>query len=297
MISSMTGYGKAEKESDLFSCTLEIRSVNSRYLEIVSKLPQAILYLESDIKKKVKSYIKRGRIDLSLKVSYEEKNKTLEVDKEKADILLSSLNDLRNHLKLPDEIRLRDIINCEGKLGNVFVQKEPLDIEAVLTKDLIMDLISCALENLNSMKLAEGDMLEIDIRQRLDKIHAFLTTIEEKAKTVPLQYKEKLKLRLANLAEDMIDNFNEVRILHEIAIFADKSDISEEITRLHSHITQFNNIIDETVSGKKLDFLLQEMNREANTIGSKANNSEIAHHVVDLKCEMEKIREMVQNIE
>ncbi len=293
MIRSMTGYGKGESSNDEIRIKVELKSVNNRYLDISVKLPRYLLYLEESIKRAVKEKLNRGKVDVFINLEYENIS-SLEV---KVDIPLAmnfkkALEDLKEQLHLEDVIRLNNILSVSDIIKT---EKTELDDNTLWT--LLKEATDEAVSNIVLMREAEGNQLKEDMLDKVFRIEELVGIIAEKAPLVVEEYKKKLNEKIVSLLDNpaIID---EDRLALEVAIFADKSSIDEEITRMKSHILQFKSIIEEDGAvGRKLDFLIQEFNREVNTIGSKSSDAEIANHVVELKSEIEKIREQVQNIE
>ena len=293
LISSMTGYGLGEFENQLYRFKVEIKSVNHRYNDITVKMPRHIGYLEESIKKSIKEKISRGKVDVYINLEYVEDSAIdVKVDIPLAKSYKSALNELVRELGLEDNIRLNNILSMSD-----VVTTERKDVDEDLITQSLGNALNIALENIIHMRFIEGQELKKDILIKLDNIEENLRIIEDRAPMVVLEYRDKLKDRIKDLLEGNIE-LDEDRLSNEVAFFADKSSIDEEIVRLKSHIKQFKSILDEEDSiGRKLDFLIQELNREINTIGSKANDIVIAKYVVEVKAELEKIREQVQNIE
>lgn len=294
MIKSMTGFGRGEYTDEKRSIVAEIKSVNHRYCEIAVKMPRRYQFAEEKIKAMVKSVAPRGKIDVSIMVddfSFEETDIRLNLDAAKA--YYSSLNTLKeNFPDIEGNIDLRMLALMPEVLNNTPSEEDEEEIIRIL-----LNAVGKALERYDEMKVIEGKKLVDDILQRNVLIEKTVSEIEHYAPEVKKQYVVKMKERIGELLGNET-TIPEDRILLEAAVFADKSDITEEIVRLKSHCKQFINICSSNESiGKKLDFLVQEMNRESNTIGSKANDIRITDKVLILKAEIEKIREQVQNIE
>ena len=292
MICSMTGYGKGETASDGLSITVEIRSVNHRYADISVKSPRFLMPFENELRKLVGQFLKRGKIDLFIQADFSSQlgqkpvlNKTL------ADAYLQVFSDLGEHCRLKDEIPL----NLIAVQKDVIAVKEQLPDEEEAIR-LVREAVHSGLEKIVAMRQAEGAAMQQDMVMRLDILKGFVASVEQRAPAVVLEWQQKLKDRLARLPDDL--SFDPQRVAQELAVFADRCDISEEVTRFRSHIDQFELLFqaDEPV-GRKMDFLSQELNREANTMGSKANDADLARTVVEIKAELEKIREQIQNIE
>lgn len=289
----MTGYGKGEYENELYKFVIEIKSVNHRYNDILVKMPRHISYLEDKIKKNIKDKISRGKVDVYVNLEYvNESAIDVKVDVALAKSYKEALEGLTGDLGMEDNVRLNNILSM-----NEVVRTERKSVDEDLIEDSLLNALNIAIINITEMRENEGRELKNDMLIKLDNIKNNLEVIKERSPSVVLEYKEKLRDRINELLDNSLA-IDEERLSTEVAIFADKSSIDEEIVRLESHIKQFKNILEEEDSvGRKLDFLIQEFNREINTIGSKANDIVISKHVVDLKAELEKIREQVQNIE
>ena len=289
----MTGYGRGESLQGSYRIKIEIKAVNHRYNDISVKMPRHINYLEESIKKLVKEKISRGKVDVYLNLEYiDESAVEVKVDIPLAKSFKTALEELMEALNLKDEIRLNNILNISEVM-----RTERKELDENLIWNCVSEAVGIALDNMMIMREKEGAQLKADIITKLENINASLFYIVERAPFVVVEYKEKLKERITDLIHNSI-SLDEDKINSEVAFFADKSSIDEEIVRLHSHIKQFYTILEETEPiGRKLDFLIQELNREINTIGSKANDVVISKYVVELKSELEKIREQIQNIE
>ena len=284
MIKSMTGFGRAELTDEKRTVVVEIRSVNHRYCDINVKMARRYAFAEEKIKATIKEVIKRGKLDVSVVVeSMTESDVNIKLNELVAKQYVENLKILKENFGLSGELNL-DLIAQQPDVMKIVPDVENQDevLEAIL------EPVRLAAINLDEMRVAEGKKLEKDLLERGEVIKGFVAEISERAPSVPKEYAERLKQRIATLLEDST-LASEERIAVEAAIFADKCNIDEEITRLNSHMEQMKKIIDEKgePDGKRLDFLVQEMNREANTIGSKANDLSIT----------ERIREQVQNIE
>ena len=292
MIKSMTGFGSGEKSFSDYTFHIDAKSVNNRFLEVIVHLPRQLISMEDMIKKYVQSRINRGRIDIFL--NFEEspdKKNTLKVDNELALVYYNSLLQLANNCKIPADIRITDIVSFPGVVS---LEKEVDDLE--LFNQPVKDAMTEAIDSLINMRTQEGYELACDLEKRLDNISKIIEEISKHTHLVVKDYQEKLKLRIEELLEGV--PIDESRLANEIAFFADKADISEELTRLSSHQNQFIlNLKSEEPVGRKFEFILQEMNREINTIGSKANDLFLSQMVIEVKSELEKIREQIQNIE
>lgn len=289
----MTGFGRGEFGNELYNFKVEIKAVNHRYNDIIVKMPRHIGYLEESIKKIIKKQITRGKVDVYINLDYvNESAIEIKIDIPLAKSYMKSLEKLSAELDLQDNIRLNNILGLSE-----IIRTERKELDEDITWDCLKKALDMALLDILSMKVTEGEELKDDMVSKLDLIENIVLEIEKRSPLVVLEYKDKLKDRIAELL-DKDANVDEERIAYEVVFFADKSNINEEIVRLKSHIKQFVAILrDENSIGRKLDFLIQEMNREINTIGSKANDVLISQNVVEIKSEIEKIREQVQNIE
>ena len=292
MIRSMTGYGKQNLSIEGREYQIEIKSVNHRYLDINVKIPKAISYLEETIKKEISNKIKRGKIDVF--VSFEnnsEEGRKIEINKQLAKLYIEQLKELAQEEKIESNIDVMDI----AKIPDVLTIK--VDEENSKIKDEIKQVTQGAVTRILEMKNIEGEKISQDLLQRIRNIQSKIVEISAKSTGLIEEYVVKLEKRVKELLKN--DEVDKSRLAQEVVIYADKCSIEEEITRLKSHIFQFENLISnqDGAIGKKLDFIIQEMNRETNTIGSKANNLEITNGVIDIKTEIEDIREQVQNIE
>lgn len=292
MINSMTGYGRCEVEENLRKINVEISSVNHRYCDVNIKMPRTLTHLEDSVRKLLKEKISRGKVEVSIYyTSMSQDDIDVVVNEAICNSYIQSLRkigkqfDLKDNLGIAEVMGLNDIIN---------VQKKPADIETIWLT--IEKCIKRALDEFEAMRLKEGNALQADMRYKAQTVASITGKIEELSYLVVEQYRVKLKERLQKLLDNV--PVDEVRMATEIAMFADRSAIDEELIRLKSHVAQLNTILKEGgVVGRKLDFLMQEMNREANTIASKSNDYAITNYAVELKTEIEKIREQVQNIE
>lgn len=293
MIRSMTGYGKQNLSVGGREYQIEIKSVNHRYLDINVKIPKAISHLEETIKKEISNKIKRGKIDVF--VSFEnnsEEGRKIEINKQLAKLYIEQLKELAQEEKIESNIEVMDI----AKIPDVLTIK--VDEENSKIKDEIKQVTQGAVTRILEMKNIEGEKISQDLLQRIRNIQSKIVEISAKSTGLIEEYVVKLEKRVKELLKN--DEVDKSRLAQEVVIYADKCSIEEEITRLKSHIFQFENLISNNqygAIGKKLDFIIQEMNRETNTIGSKANNLEITNGVIDIKTEIEDIREQVQNIE
>lgn len=299
MLKSMTGFGRGEYEDDNFSITVEMKTVNHRYNEVAIRLPRFLNPLEDKIRKTILKTVSRGRIDVFINADYtSSENCTLKVDKNLAAAYHEALKEVGDAIGAGDSVvspaaEVMYIARCQDVIN---VKEGFFDVESVWPK--VAQALDMALKNLVAMRETEGGNIYGDFIYRADLIAEKLAQIEARSPKVVEEYQEKLSERLNNLLADHNITVEPERLLQEVAIFADRASITEEIVRLKSHIKQFKLIIDsDQPVGRKLDFLIQEFNREANTIASKANDYTLAQIVVEIKAEIEKIREQIQNIE
>jgi uncharacterized protein (TIGR00255 family) len=291
MMKSMTGYGKAEASYERGRISVEIRSVNHRYGEISVRLPRNLVCFENEVKKIVAERLKRGKIEVFIQHEVGMESSPLSVNLPLAKAYHEMFSTLKTALGLADDVTLPLIASQK----DVLTSYENFTVDESLHETLLAAVRS-SVENLDVMRMQEGETLQEDLRQRRETVSVIAGEVAKRAPEVVSDYAQKLKERLAQLCGD--HSIDAERLAQEVAIMADRCDITEELVRLDSHFKQFDAalLLAEPV-GRKLDFLLQEMGREVNTIGSKANDAEITYHVVELKTEIEKIREQVQNIE
>ena len=292
MVKSMTGYGRAVETVNGREFTVEVRSVNNRYLDCTVKLPRNLSFGEDAVKQAVKTSISRGKVDVFVSVRSEGAQETaVSLNKPMAEGYLAVLRQMRQEYGLAGEIT----VSMLAGLPDVFLlDKPPVDEEQLLAD--FLSVVQKALANFDAMRSAEGTALAADLRGRGETILSLVEQVEAGSPQTVADYRARLEAKLKEvLANTAID---ESRILTEAAIFADKVAVDEETVRLRSHLNQMNTMLDAGGPiGRKLDFLLQEMNREANTIGSKCSDVRLARVVVEVKAELEKIREQTQNIE
>jgi uncharacterized protein (TIGR00255 family) len=289
----MTGYGRGETKSDSTNFVVEMKSVNHRYNDIIIRMPKKLSVLEERIRKLIKSSIKRGRIETY--ISIVESGETDIKIAPNVDLVkqyYASLKEIKNEIGLKDEITLSQLTS----FPDVFkVENEEQDEELIWQS--LKPAINDALSSLIHMRKIEGSKLAEDIKNRGKKIYDIVKSIESRAPQIVKEYRDKLMDRVKELTDGTVE-IDENRIAVEVSIYADRSNITEELVRLCSHLEQLNAILDESGAiGRKIDFLIQEMNREINTIGSKSSDIEISSAVIEVKSELEKIREQVQNIE
>lgn len=292
MIKSMTGYGRAVKSFEGREITVELRSVNNRFLDCNVKIPRQFSYAEDRIKQMVKEHISRGKVDVFITINNTtDEQVAISLNKPVVEGYLAAMHVMTEAFSVDGSITVADI----ARLPDVFsVEKPEIDEEARAAE--IYEAVSLALEQYDSMRLTEGLALKQDLLNRRTTILELVARVEARSPITVAEYRARLENKLREVLESA--NIDESRILTEAAIFADKVAVDEETVRLRSHLDQLRAMLEEKGSiGRKLDFLLQEMNREANTIGSKGNDIEQARTVVEIKAELEKIREQIQNIE
>jgi uncharacterized protein (TIGR00255 family) len=292
VLRSMTGYGRAQKILNGRDILVEIRSVNHRYYEYSSRIPRAYGYIDEKLKAMLKTGISRGKVEVSVTISnIEGRDTEIALNMGVAEGYILALRGAAEELGLDDDLTLSNLI----KLPDIFnIQKTP-DNEEQIWED-VSEVAGEALERFVSMRGTEGDRLKKDVLDKADFILSMVGRVEELSPLTVENYRSKLFQRLSEVLEGR--EVDEQRVLTEAAVFAEKIAVDEETVRLRSHIAQLKNMLDsEEAVGRKLDFLVQEMNREVNTIGSKAQDLNITKIVVDMKAEIEKIREQIQNIE
>lgn len=300
MAYSMTGYGRFETLWQGIKLTLEMKSVNHRFCEVVIRSPRHIMFLEEPMKRQIQGHIQRGRIELYITCHNIDAlvNKKLQVDWELAEALIHTTHQLKERFDLAGQLTVQDLLGHEGLFQ---IEEELNTTEEALSAALLHALEQVTLQ-LKEMRQQEGLRLVADLQQRLQSISKLIMDVKELAPRVKESYAQRLEAKLREFMEQrLVSTFSmdDSRLLTEIALFAEKTDIDEELIRLASHTQQFEMILTghEEAIGRKLDFLVQEMNREVNTIGSKVNDSEIRQLVVEVKSQLEKIKEQIQNLE
>lgn len=289
---SMTGFGRAKLEKNNCIYGIEIKSVNHKYNDIQIKLPRSLSYLEEDIKKVVSSNISRGKIDVYVTFeNYSETGKEVIINEELVKEYLEKFRKISEDNNLNINIPVTEIT----KLPDVLTLKQ-IDEEEDIIKNEVLECLKEAIDNFISMRMQEGNKIKEDLKIRIDKIEKEVEEISKYSTRLVEEYVVKLEERIKEILKTNI--VDESRLAMEVVLYADKCSVEEELTRLKSHIMQFNELLEETVPiGKKIDFLIQEMNRETNTIGSKSGSLNITNIVINIKTELEDIREQVQNIE
>ena len=291
MIKSMTGYGKSSLSINLREYQVEVKTVNHKYIDTNIRLPRSISYLEDDIRKLITSKLKRGKVDVL--ITFENFNKDdneIKINKELAKMYIDSFKDLAQEENLSTNIDVTEIT----KLPDVVIVKSNIDEEQIKTE--LLQVVENAINNLIEMRQSEGIRISDGILDKISQIEEKNEEIFGLSTGLIREYVVKLETRIKEILKT--EELDKSRLMQEIVIYADKCSVEEEVTRLRSHISQLREIIkSKEPTGKKMDFLIQEMNRETNTIGSKANNLEITNRVIDIKTILEDIREQVQNIE
>ena len=292
MIKSMTGYGRAVETVNGREFTVEVRSVNNRYLDCNVKLPRSLTYAEEAVKQAVKATISRGKVDVFISMKAEGADESrVTLNKAVVEGYLAAMGQMVSEYGVENDIS----VSVLSRMPEVFTVERPEVDEEQLQADLL-SVVGKALESYNAMRATEGAALEADLRSRGQTILDLVAQVEQGNGQTVIDYRARLEAKLREVLENT--SIDESRILTEAAIFADKVAVDEETVRLRSHLDQMNTMLTAGgAMGRKLDFLLQEMNRETNTIGSKCSDVRLARIVVDIKAELEKIREQTQNIE
>ena len=293
MIKSMTAFATVENTVDQLTVTVEIRSYNSRHLDISLRIPPTSQSLEDKIKALIADRLTRGRIEIRVQIEdSSEIASELEVDFSRAKALLSAFTELKNQLGLTNDITLEMLIRAGGLIKTVEkVQKEDI------VWPIVKNCIQLALDDCEAMRKKEGDFIAEDFNRRLNFINDCLEQIHKNSEGLLTLYQQRLKERITQLTQNSVE-LDPARIAQEAAFLADRSDVSEEIVRAKSHLNQFKQMMNAAEpAGRKLNFLLQELNREFNTMGSKICNADVSHLIIDVKSELEKIREQIQNVE
>ncbi len=287
---SMTGYGRADYMGDGISIVVELKTVNNRNFDLNCKIPRSFIALEDAIRKTVQEYVKRGRIDLFINFSdTREASTSLEINFDKASGYYNASIRLAEKFNLDNDFSVSKLM----KSPDVIVDGPSADLTEL--SDIVKDVVKSACLKLNEMRKIEGEKLVVDMLNHMQTIKQLTLKIKERAPLVAKEYKIKLQDRIEQALQDV--KYDQARLLNEVAFFTDKVNIDEELTRLNSHIEQFVEIVKNDGMGKKLDFLMQEFNRETNTICSKSNDIEVTRYALELKNEIEKVREQVQNLE
>lgn len=292
MIKSMTGYGSAKGTVEGLTISVELKSVNNRYLDTSVRMPRSFLFAEDAVKAAVQRHISRGKVDVFVSVdSSEAGDMTVKVNESLLRGYMDAVRSIAQEYSLPEDLTALAVSRFPDVLS---VEKKDLDAEAISAG--VVEITEQALHDFDAMRLREGEKLRDDVLGRIRVIDSLVSAVEQAAPQTVADYRSRLEAKMVEVLG--ASGIDENRILAEAAIFADHIAVDEETVRLRSHMSQLDLMIrGNSPTGRKIDFLIQEFNREANTIGSKCQNSDIAHTVVDLKSEIEKIREQIQNIE
>lgn len=293
MLRSMTGYGRNKCEFDSREYTVEIKSVNNRYSDISIKLPRSISFMEDNIKKLIAKSVTRGKVEVFISfVNNSDKGRSIEINKDLAKIYIDEMRKLAEDANINSNIEVMDVLKMPDILNTRLNEED----ESIIAKE-VTQCTETAIENFIHMRETEGEKIKEDLIHRISCISEKIDKINAISTGLVSEYIVKLEKRINELLKPNI--VDEARLAQEVVIYSDKCSVEEELTRLRSHISQFLNLLEkgDSSNGKRIDFLIQEMNRETNTIGSKANNLEITNYVVDIKTELENVREQIQNIE
>jgi uncharacterized protein (TIGR00255 family) len=294
LIASMTGFGQANRSFAGYKVFIEIKSVNHRYFEVSIRMPKEWARYEDSLKKSLQQTLKRGRVEVYITAEREAgMAQAISVNWPLADGYMDAVEQIRVRYGFTERLSLTDILQLPEL---IHFSEERSELDATFEQELLSGFEE-AIQELSRMRQVEGSFLKQDLTERLEKLVLLLGDLQRYAPLAVKEYAGKLRTRIAELVQDQIQ-VDEQRLAAEIAIFADRSNVDEEITRLQSHFEQFGQLLGSAEPvGRKLDFLIQEMNREVNTIGSKANFTELTAKVIDMKAELEKMREQIQNIE
>ncbi|GEL75933.1 YicC/YloC family endoribonuclease [Tenuibacillus multivorans] len=292
MVNSMTGFGQSQGKVNQTTISIEVKTVNHRFLDFSFKMPRELLVFEDAMKQKIRQYFERGRIDVFINIMGEGiRAKHIQVNWKTLDQYLQGLKEIKENRDVSGDIELEDLIQLE----DIFVEEEEAQVDEKL-EEKILEILDDVLKNVHTMRQEEGSTLKQDILNRIQKINRQVNELEGQIDLIQKQYRERITERIKEHLDSAVQD--ESRIVQEVALLTDKSDITEEITRLFSHVEQVIETIElKQPIGRKLDFIAQELLRETNTIGSKSNDVRISKIVVALKSEVEKIKEQVQNIE
>lgn len=292
MPKSMTGYGKCMYTDDTCKIVVEIKSVNSRYLELVNKIPRSLNYFEDSIRKSISKKIKRGRLETFIQLDSYSQDTIHFMDEKMALYYKNVFDEIEKKTGIKNDMAMSSYIN----LPNILNKNESIDDSL---QEKILSTLKNAIDSLNTMRENEGTKIAKDLKVRADLLKEHAKTLEGYTKDIEKSVFEKLQKKITEMTSQLGVEADNSKIIEQAAFYADKMNVTEEIVRLYSHIEQLNEFLqeDSVEIGKKIDFLLQEMNREINTVGSKSQKSEIISLVVDIKSEIEKIREQIQNIE
>lgn len=292
MIHSMTGYGKGEAQIDNTGLAVEIKTVNHRYADITVKLPRSLMVLENDVRRQVGQVLKRGKIDVFVNFGQSEESSVAPVLNRPLALAYRDLfTQMRNELGLSGGVTLEMILAQKD-----VVQLREAESSPDMLRDCLMTALERALAQLVGMRRNEGEATAADLRDRFAQLESLLDEVERRAPMIPREWQVKLTERLSRLQQNL--EWDPQRVAQEVAVYADRCDISEELVRFRSHVGQFLALFDDAEPvGRRMDFLVQELNREVNTMGSKSNDADLTRAVVAMKAELEKVREQVQNVE
>ena len=291
---SMTGFGSGTATKDGITCTVEIKSVNARFLDLFIRSPKQMNPFESIIRRMIQDRITRGKVEVSVSIQDAgERPKTFTINS----VLRKQIQELLVQEEFYDDPK-KVPLQAVNSISNEWIQQQDTPIAEEVLSDIVKEATTQALDSLIAMRTAEGQHIKQDLLDRIDTLEKIITKIDTNKSGAVEAYREHIKTKIQEYLVSLEASISEDRFIQEIALLADKTDITEEIVRFTSHVVQLKNTLADTNSiGRKVDFILQEMNREVNTIGSKAMDSIVTEFVVQLKCELEKIREQVQNVE
>lgn len=294
MLNSMTGYGEANDELEGVSYTVEIKTVNNRYLKTIIKLPEGVAFLEENVDKELRQRLSRGTVNYVLRIKGASAGSLFDIDEAALGTIVSRLKGISSSLGVAGTIDLAGLLELPGIVQPV----QPDEEHSARIRQFVVRLTGEALDKLQQMREAEGRFLLADLEKHCDIMIQELETIRQRSGSVVVEYAKRLRRRVEELLAEAKLKLDEQTLSREVAILADRSDISEEIARLDAHLQQFRQICQtDGQAGRRLDFLSQEMLREANTVASKAADADIARSVVDIKCCIERLKEQIQNIE
>lgn len=294
MINSMTGYGESQGQANGVSYIVETKAVNNRYFKTIIKLPELAAFLEEDIEKLLRKNLSRGTVNYTLRLKDASANALFGIDETALRAVLEKLKRIGDSAGINGQIDISSLLNLPGIIQPISPEEET----AEQIRQVVLEISQKAIDKLKQMRAAEGSFLEADLKERCRVIKEVLDQIRLRSAVVLQEYAEKLKKRVDDLLSRAELSLDQESLAREVAVFADRSDISEEIARLDSHLQQFSQSCQSNdQAGRRLDFISQEMLREANTIASKASDMEIVRCVVDIKCQIDRIKEQVQNIE
>ena len=292
MIHSMTGYGKGEVRAGSVPLTVEVKTVNHRYADITVKLPRSLMALENEIRKEAGQALRRGKIDIFINFGQSEESAVMPVLNRPLALAYHDLfTHMRNELGLSGGVTLEMVVAQKD-----VIQLREAEVSSEVLQESVLQALGLAISQLLAMRRAEGEATAVDLGERLAQLERLLLEVETRAPHVPREWQAKLMERLTRLQQSL--EWDPQRVAQEVAVYADRCDISEELVRFRSHLAQFRELFaDAEPVGRRMDFLVQELNREVNTMGSKSNDADLTRVVVAMKAELEKVREQVQNVE